>query len=265
MVIYPVFSRSSVGDEIVKLVRAKRKVAFAGDDKCMTEVRRKRNLGIYTDLIACEPFLPELQKFSLVLKTVKETDRESIAYVKLDAPYRGEEFLLPEGLQNAVKQLSVLLFPASNMHAKSLPAETVGRIVDSLIEFGGIREVFVVLESSENHLFENAFSKTSDRVKIVTGQSLRTVFSMIQSAALVISVDSAPAHIAMILGKPTMVLLSGAFFGRCFPVQHENLECVYYTMDCFQCEGNCPYEEPECLTKLDVRLVMEKVQALLKD
>ncbi|MCW5549968.1 MAG: glycosyltransferase family 9 protein [Opitutaceae bacterium] len=71
----------------------------------------------------------------------------------------------------------------------------------------------------------------------------------VAEARVVLTVDSAAAHIATALDRPTLVLMGGGHYGQFGPWQ-KSARQIWLTnrLDCFGCSWNCIYSSPVCLT-----------------
>ena len=68
----------------------------------------------------------------------------------------------------------------------------------------------------------------------------------LKAARLVISVDTALMHLAIVLGAPTLGLASAAYVGEIVPYADEimptNAHILYQPIDCQGCLGHCPHQ-----------------------
>jgi ADP-heptose:LPS heptosyltransferase len=111
----------------------------------------------------------------------------------------------------------------------------------------------------------------------VGGTSLPQLLDLLQHAALVISNDTGPAHLAAALGAPTVVIVGGGHFTSFVPYPPEvtpaEMRFVFRERFCFHCFWNCtePHEpgrsfpcidaigEAEVLMAVDAVLALEHV------
>ena len=84
------------------------------------------------------------------------------------------------------------------------------------------------------------------KVRDLRGQTtLEELAQEIAQADLYLGVDTGPTHLALALGKPTVVVLGGGDYGRFFP--YGQARVVTHRMDCFQCHWECKYDRALCL------------------
>lgn len=73
--------------------------------------------------------------------------------------------------------------------------------------------------------------------------SLSALMDLMRGAALVVSNDSGPAHLAVALGAPTIVLVGGGHFGCFVPypdvLSPAHARFLWEPMDCFHCFWRC--------------------------
>ena len=74
--------------------------------------------------------------------------------------------------------------------------------------------------------------------------SLPELLDIMKGAALVVSNDTGPAHLAIAIGAPTLVIVGGGHFG-CFVPYPETIRpatarFVFQEMDCYHCFWRCP-------------------------
>ena len=98
---------------------------------------------------------------------------------------------------------------------------------------------------------------------LVGKTTLETLAEEIEEADLFLGVDTGPAHLALALEKPAVVVLGGGDYGRFFP--YGKARVVTQRMDCFQCHWECKYERALCLHDIPPTAVVREVQEVLGD
>ena len=95
-------------------------------------------------------------------------------------------------------------------------------------------------------------------VRDLRGQTtLEELAQEIAQADLYLGVDTGPAHLALALGKPTVVVLGGGDYGRFFP--YCKARVVTRQMDCFQCHWECRYDRALCLHDIPPEDIVKEV------
>lgn len=97
-------------------------------------------------------------------------------------------------------------------------------------------------------------------------QSCSTVSQLVSAVAsskLVLSVETATAHIAAALDRPLVALLGGGHFGWFAPWQRSKKQIwLSHKVPCFQCNWVCSQPEPICITQVqdtEVRSAIDQV------
>ena len=106
----------------------------------------------------------------------------------------------------------------------------------------------------------------------VGGTSLPQLLDLLQNAALVVSNDTGPAHLAAALGAPTVVIVGGGHFTSFVPYPPEvtptATRFVFRERACFHCFWNCtePHEPGgsfPCIGEIKEADVLAAVDAVL--
>jgi ADP-heptose:LPS heptosyltransferase len=93
-------------------------------------------------------------------------------------------------------------------------------------------------------------------VEILETPSLGSFSEVIAQAGMVLAVDTASAHIAVALDKPTVVLLGGGHYGIFGPWRRSARQrWLTHPMDCFGCNWQCIHKVPYCLRSVSSEAV----------
>lgn len=115
-------------------------------------------------------------------------------------------------------------------------------------------------------------SRGRDYIDRIGGTSLVQLLDLLRGAALVISNDTGPAHLAAGLGVPTVVIMGGGHFTSFVPYPPEvtppSLRFVFHERPCFHCFWNCTEKHEDgrafpCIAAVGVDEVREAVDAVL--
>lgn len=109
-------------------------------------------------------------------------------------------------------------------------------------------------------------------VDLIGGTTLPQLLDLLRHAALAVSSDTGPAHLAAALGTPTVVIVGGGHFTSFVPypaaVTPPRTRFVYRELACFHCFWNCtePHEKGRsfpCLDAVGEAEVLASIDELL--
>ena len=114
---------------------------------------------------------------------------------------------------------------------------------------------------------ENSVCEKKKVINLVNKTSVSEMVALIANALFVLGNDSAAVHIASSVHVPSVVVLSGAEYGRFLPYPESmHLEfapkVVAFKMECYNCKYNCkhPNKEPfECVRNVSVDMVKNAI------
>jgi ADP-heptose:LPS heptosyltransferase len=116
------------------------------------------------------------------------------------------------------------------------------------------------LESLRQELLPTPGSLITISCSENVGHYIKTV----ASARLVFTMDSATAHIATALDKPTVIILGGGHYGQFGPWQRSSHQIwLTHHMDCFQCSWHCTHSEPRCITSISATALRQAILRML--
>jgi len=137
----------------------------------------------------------------------------------------------------------VILNPGSNEFGRRWPLESYIALASWLAEQGH-RVLFV--GKADEKAKGGGIGDVADGEQIVdlTGKTnMPELLNLMKNAALVVSNDTGPAHLAIGLGAPTVVIVGGGHFGSFVPypdeITPENVRFVFQKMDCYHCFWRC--------------------------
>ena len=85
---------------------------------------------------------------------------------------------------------------------------------------------------------------------------------LVANARCVLTIESAVAHIATALDKPTVIILGGGHYGHFAPWRRsERQRWLTNPVNCFHCEWNCIHKTPICIHGIPPETVAEHLQA----
>jgi ADP-heptose:LPS heptosyltransferase len=93
------------------------------------------------------------------------------------------------------------------------------------------------------------------------GAKLDAYLAAIGEARAVVTMESASAHIAAALDKPTVTLLGGGHFGLFSPWQQSSKQrWLSHSMDCFGCNWTCRHPENFCLSRIQPKEIVSALR-----
>lgn len=111
-------------------------------------------------------------------------------------------------------------------------------------------------------------------VDLIGSTTLERLLDLFSHAALAVSNETGPAHLAIGLGAPTITILGGGQFGGWMPFPPEAAppmqRVVYRRMPCYGCLWNCtqPHRKGEaypCIAAVEIEEVLKAASALLAE
>ena len=89
------------------------------------------------------------------------------------------------------------------------------------------------------------------RPLVVPTPTIDALLAEMAGSRAVLSTESAPAHLAVALDRPAVILLGGGHHGL-FAPWHRSARQIWldHPLECYHCDWQCPYPEPYCLTKI---------------
>jgi len=252
-VILPAFNGEKLSHKLASGIQAKRKVAFDGEFRGLKSRHRAKYRNIATEHVAVpDPDLHELEKYRLLLRHLGLQPEIEAPVIPRPvsaggSPRRGRalRLLVAMGTVNPIKE-----YP----HWKAVVAELEEKIRPEWVLIGG---------GGDEGTPGPAPAFAAERTRDLRGKtSLEALAGEIVHADLFLGVDTGPAHLALALGVPTVVILGGGDYGRFFP--YGKAKVVLQRMDCFQCHWVCRYDRALCLHDITPAAVVREVLEALK-
>jgi ADP-heptose:LPS heptosyltransferase len=205
-VILPAFNGEKLSYKLALGIQAKRKVAFDGEFRGLKSRHRAKYRNIATEHVAVpDPDLHELEKYRLLLGHLGLQPEIGVPAIPRpvsagESPRQGgaSRLVLAMGTVNPIKE-----YP----HWKAVVAELEKKI----------RPEWVLIGGGDEKTPGPAPVFAAERTRDLRGKtSLEALAEEIVHADLLLGVDTGPAHLALALGVPTVVILGGGDYGRFF-------------------------------------------------
>ncbi|MGB0670660.1 MAG: glycosyltransferase family 9 protein [Rhodospirillales bacterium] len=168
----------------------------------------------------------------------------------------------------------VVLNPGSNEHGRRWPLKAYIALGRRLLGEGFRVAVIGTEEEWQADSDFSAFAREAGVIDLIGKTSIAQVLDLMSRAALVVSNDSGPAHLAIALSRPSVIIVGGGHFGSFFPypdgVAPPTARFVYQEMDCYHCFWRChkrasKWEVFPCIDAVSEDQVWQAVQDLLAD
>jgi len=253
-VILPAFNGEKLSYKLASRMEAKRKVGFAGEFRGV----KPRHRSSYEKMVGEKvpvpnPDIHELEKYRLLLRHLglkPEIDPPKISLGGGGCSHLGGQkrsnprIILTVGTVNLIKE-----YPRWSEVAASLNEK--------------IKPEWVLVGGKGEKVPQDLRLVLPAKVRDLRGQTtLEELAHEIAQADLYLGVDTGPAHLALALGKPTVVVLGGGDYGRFFP--YGKARVVTHPMDCFQCHWDCRYDRALCLHDIPPPEIVKAVEEALK-
>jgi ADP-heptose:LPS heptosyltransferase len=151
---------------------------------------------------------------------------------------------------------------------KVYPPDRYGAVLD----LAGERRISVVIlgapgDEAVCDETERALARAAkvERITNLVGRtSVRQMVECLRAADLILGPDSAPMHVGIALGKPTVTIVGGGQYGRFHPWGDPELNrVVNKPMDCYGCHWVCRYPTMRCVQEIGVEEVARALDEAL--
>ena len=265
IVIYPAYSRTPIGDYIVKISQANEKIGFDGDLCNITRHDKLRNDRYYTKLIPTKPgIISEIERNKEFLEAL---GIKVNLVIPSFTPSRKDEAEARKILSgNGLKDSSpfVVVCPGAGSEKKIWPLERYAHLITWLKKEKGI-EAVIIGSDNEHYLARKIESIANIPIIDITGKtSLPTLSAILKKSLLYIGSDTGSVHLAAAVGTPTVCIMGGGHFGRFFPYGDlDKNGIVYKKMHCYGCNWQCKYERVRCIEEITMEQVKDEVKKMI--
>lgn len=181
----------------------------------------------------------------------------------------GQDEVLPVmGPEGPAATGAVILSPLGSNPLRDLPLDYLAAVLAVLRDAG--RPALLAGSASQSprlaDLVASLRARGFDQVRQCSDLALADFIRALAAAPLVVTTESAAAHLATALDRPTVVILGGGHYGQFGPWWRSDRQ-IWLTkkMDCFGCNWRCIYPEPYCVTGLPLESLTEAVRRRLPE
>ena len=267
--IQPTFSREFAGDLALRSTNAPERIGYTGDTNNVPFVQKTKTDLWYTTLIANDS--TRTMELSINAHFVRALGCGDFLS---SVPVIPKTTTLAPQLH--VNKPYVVIAPGASWQPKTWPighfAQLI-RLLDSQFDLQ-----YVLCGSQDDRaLCERLVHdlKLNNLINLAGQTSLLQLVELVRSAALVVTNDSSPVHIAAATNTPSVCILGGGHYGRFLPYRVESgvssaLPSTLTTpMDCFGCNWSCSFLKDTvstvpCIANVSPTDVMQSCTALLK-
>jgi len=170
-----------------------------------------------------------------------------------------------------------LLAPAASRAFRQWPAERFAAVARHIASARPGWRCVLVGANRERTLAERIAQAIGDPAMNLAGQTdLARLLDLIAHARVVLGNDSAAGHLAAALGTPSVVVVGGGHWGRCYPYDPDEApvrrlpHAVGVSMPCFGCDWMCRYTTREdapfqCIDTVPIEAVIDALDRALSD
>ncbi len=176
-------------------------------------------------------------------------------YLDLDNDIRADEPFL-------------LIFPSTRSRLRNYPLDKLAKALEQFVELHP--DIKIVLSGSyaEKDTLEDFLKRLPQKLQaeILLPDSIIDAAKLIQKARLVLSMDSAPAHLTICLNRPGVFILSGGQFGHFAPWGFStNQIWLFNKLPCYNCNWICIFPKPKCIEEITPYKIAEKLELALQN
>lgn len=159
----------------------------------------------------------------------------------------------------------VVLVPATRWETKCWPAQRYGQLADTIRKKHGLPSILVG-GASDIDAGQNSVDASNGAAQNLCGKTtLRQLAALIDRAALVVTADSTPMHIAAAHGRPLIALFGPTNPNRTGPYGRTD-DVLRLELDCSPCYlrkiSQCPHQHA-CMTDMTLETVARAVEERL--
>jgi ADP-heptose:LPS heptosyltransferase len=173
------------------------------------------------------------------------------------------EEILPALSTSAKVDQAVVITPLSSEPIKDFPVALLTMALKKVRQHSLLPMVLIGSASQKLRLeqIRSALAEQKiDGVMVRADLLFEDYLNLLAAAPLVLTADTATAHLATALDRNTIVLLGGGHYGEFGPWRRSSRQ-VWLTerMDCFGCDWRCIHPAPYCLTRVSETALLEAV------
>ncbi len=266
-VIQPRFSREFLVEDIItRWCDAPYSVAFRSDQRSINPRLMKWSDRWYTKLLE----LPEKIKNEHLTNNFF---RDKIVGVASGDDFSPAKFLeLPDLPETWIGSPYFLIVPGAADPGRRWPPEKLAGVTEFITKHLSLRGI--ICGSAEDQKAASIILQKNGNNNLLdlTGQtSIMQLVALIRNSRLVVGNDTGAMHIAASCGIKAFCVLGGGQWGRFLPYPDTveiAPECIYQTMDCYNCNWQCIFERESnspypCVNSITVDELNNKIETVM--
>lgn len=262
--IYPVYSRESVADLIMKLTKASKIIGFRNEEKSDYP---------YNITVSASEITSEIQRNAyFTSQCTGETVEIIFPSIELNnfRPAENARQLMKD--YNLHEKTFAVIFPGSGAPYKKWPADRFAKVCDYLAK----REIVPVICGAEydRTISETIISiaETNQIVNLCGKTDISSLAHLLHSSIFYFGNDTGAVHLAAAIGTPAICILGGGHFGRFFPYGDldKNIAVFDHDMSCLNDNWRCvknlsPNEPAPCIAGVSVENCLSAIKKLTQE
>ena len=284
IVIHPTHSRDfSTGDAVARAIRAKMKIASAGDYANVNAWQKAVGNRFYSKIVPLKSGLDSKNPTMELIRSAEFLSALSGKPIKSKMPdLRKIASKLPIEILKLPEDMSMLpsnelyfvIFPGAGWRHREWGFEKFNHVANDLQKKYGWVCVFCGSEQDRKIFSSDIESAGLKQINLMGQTNLLELISVIANAKLIVTNETSAAHIGAACRVPTVCVAGGGHYGRFVPWKTEvatarsELSCVSLSMPCFNCNWQCIYklsgDNPvPCIANIEPEHVIQRVHQIL--
>lgn len=186
-------------------------------------------------------------------------DRSACGTLRTDNAW-GEEFWHKNKLNDSTV---IAMCPGSKMQAKRWPAERYAQVITELDKYARLSFILIG-DDNDRDVAEYICHNTTATVISAVGTTLLQTSTILSRVKTYLGNDTGPMHMAALHGIPCVAIFSARDREKKWYPWGEKHIILRAEIECTGCMlQTCFATPPECLSKIDVELVIESVKRIL--
>lgn len=252
------FARGITSDEIALLSGSGEIVSLSSNREYLGNNFGTRMDRKYDNLMFCD-IENEYDKHKQVIKKIAGPDNVNVVNSKsglvgsIDIPRAVSDFIADDEY--------IIVAPCASMSVKEYGLNNYKTMCRELSDH---YKIILIGSPDESSKLKFVMGETKNVLNAGTILNLGHILQLISRCSLYIGNDSGFSHMALRLDAPMIALIGGGYYNKYFPYEESGTrKYFYHKIECFGCQWKCIQPEPYCLTKVDLRDVLDEANKIL--